>query len=131
MEIQVSLAGDLRVDAHFNGFTVHTDQPKAVGGGGEHPDPFSYFLAGLASCAGFFVAKFCQSRDLPTEGIALSLSNTWDKERGLADSIHIEITLPESFPAKYHKALTRVVNECSVKKTLLAQPEMTVSTVTQ
>lgn len=131
MEIQVSFPGGLRVDSHFNGFTVCSDQSKAGGGEGSYPDPFSYFLAGLANCAGFFVLKFCQSRDLPTENIAVSLSNTWDKQRGLADSIHIDIKLPPSFPAKYHKALIRAVNECSVKKTMLAQPEMTVSTTVE
>jgi len=129
MEIKLSFPGNLKVDAHFGGFTVHTDQSKAAGGSGEFPDPFSYFLTGLATCAGFYVVKFCQTRNIPTENIDILLSNTWDKDKGVADTIDIRLELPPEFPEKYHKALVRAINECSVKKTILHGPEMTVTPV--
>ena len=59
MEIMVSFPGGKKVDAHFEGFTVQTDQPTSNGGEGSAPDPFSYFLASLATCAGLHVVAFC------------------------------------------------------------------------
>ncbi len=129
MDISLSFPGALRVDAHFGGFTVHTDQALSAGGEGSAPDPFSYFLTGLATCAGFYVLKFCQTRDIPTDNIGVRLSNTWDAEKGVADSIDIQLELPPEFPKKYHQALVRAVNECSVKKTILHGPQMTVTPV--
>ncbi len=129
MEININFPGGLRVDAHFNGFCVQTDQAQAAGGGGEYPDPFSYFLSGLATCAGVYVLKFCQMRNIPTENIGLRLSNGWNKELGVAENIDIRLELPPEFPEKYYQAVARAINECSVKKTILHCPQMTVTTV--
>ena len=37
--------------------------------------------------------------------------------------------MPESFPAKYHQALVRVANKCTVKRTLHDPPEIETRTV--
>jgi ribosomal protein S12 methylthiotransferase accessory factor len=37
--------------------------------------------------------------------------------------------VPPDFPSKYHKALVRAANTCSVKKTLSNPPEITTETV--
>ena len=39
MEMIVDFPGGARVDAHFNGFTVSTDQPAIGGGDGSAPQP--------------------------------------------------------------------------------------------
>jgi putative redox protein len=128
MEITVTLEDGMKVSAHFKNFTVHTDQAKIVGGEETYPDPFSYFLSSLATCAGFFILRFCQSRHLSTEGIHLQMSNDWNKEKGLMENIHLEIQIPASFPEKYHSALIRATNECSVKKALMSPPNIEVTT---
>lgn len=128
MEISVQLAGGLKVNAYFKNFTVYTDQAKEVGGEEMFPDPFSYFLSSLATCAGVFVVRFCQSRNIPTEGIQLRMTNDWNKEKHKVDHIHLEIEVPPSFPEKYYSALVRAVNECSVKRALMEPPSMQVVT---
>jgi ribosomal protein S12 methylthiotransferase accessory factor len=128
MDILVTLGEGSRVDAHFKGFTVHTDQAKVNGGDETAPDPFSYFLSSLATCAGFFVSKFCQSRQISTEGIQLQMTNDWNNEKKLMENVRIQINVPPSFPEKYLDALVRATQECSVKKALANPPLVEVTT---
>ncbi len=128
MEILVTLGEGYRVDAHFKNFTVPTDQSKLAGGDESAPDPFSYFLTSLVTCAGFFVSKFCQTRGIPTEGIQLHLNNDWNNEKHLVENIKIQIDVPASFPEKYLPALVRATQECSVKRALANPPQIEVST---
>lgn len=130
MEMQVTFDAGMKVNAHFDGFEVKTDQPVANGGEGSAPDPYSYFLTGLLTCAGFYVLRFCQTRELSTDGIVLNLVNDWNREKGCPDKINIDITVPTTFPPKYRKALVRAIQECSVKKTLNNPPEIIVNTQT-
>ena len=131
MEMQVTFGQGMQVNAHFDGFEVKTDQPSANGGEGTAPDPYSYFLTGLLTCAGFYVLRFCQTRELATDGIELNLSNDWNRAKGCPDKINIDISIPPTFPRKYHKALVRATQECSVKKTLMHPPEIIINAKTQ
>jgi hypothetical protein len=47
MEIVVDFPGGARVDAHFDDYTVMTDQPPAGGGAGSAPTPFAVFYPPL------------------------------------------------------------------------------------
>ena len=126
-EMTVSFPGGKRVTAHYDGFDIATDQAADSGGDATAPEPFDYFLAALATCAGYYVLKFCSSRDIPTDGI--SLHQSWQRDDGRLARIAIRILVPDTFPAKYHKALVRAANTCSVKKTMLDPPEITTEVV--
>jgi putative redox protein len=127
-EMSVSFPGGKRVHAHYGRFEIATDQGPDNGGDGTAPEPFDLFLASLATCAGIYVLGFCQSRDIPAEGI--SLEQSWERgDKGRLTKIGIRIFVPESFPAKYHDALVRAAAKCTVKRTMEAPPEMTVETI--
>jgi ribosomal protein S12 methylthiotransferase accessory factor len=128
MEMTVTFGGGLKVNAHFKNFTVNTDQSKLAGGEETAPEPFAYFLSSLATCAGFFIVRFCQTRKISTDGIRLRQSNDWNKEKGVVENIRLEIELPPSFPEKYAPALIRATNECSVKRALMNPPQIEVTT---
>jgi ribosomal protein S12 methylthiotransferase accessory factor len=119
----VTFPGGRKVTAHFNGFEIRTDQCLDSGGDATAPEPFDYFLASLATCAGYYVLKFCDSRGIPTDGIRLTESWTRDGGNRL-ERVSIGIQVPPEFPAKYRKALVRAANACSVKKTILDPPEI-------
>jgi ribosomal protein S12 methylthiotransferase accessory factor len=127
--LTVSFPGGKRVDASFDGFDIATDQAVDSGGEGSAPEPFDYFLASLATCAGIYVLGFCQKRNIPYDGI--SLSQSWDREEktNRLTNVRISIEVPEDFPEKYRDALVRVANQCTVKKTLENPPEFQVETI--
>jgi putative redox protein len=129
MEIMVDFPGGARVDAHFEGLDLRTDQPVRGGGKGEYPTPYATFLASLGTCAGIYVLGFCQQRGLPTEGVSIVERVTANPANGLADQIELEIRVPASFPEKYYEALVRSADQCKVKKQMEHLPQFYVHTV--
>jgi len=129
--MQVSFPGGKRVTASYEGFEIATDQAVDSGGDGSAPEPFDYFLASLATCAGIYVLGFCQKRNIPHEGISLKQSWERDEKAKRLSNVRISIEVPSNFPEKYHRALVRAASQCSVKKTLENPPEFVVETVVQ
>jgi putative redox protein len=128
MEMSVSFPGGARVDAHFGGFTVQTDQPPFGGGEGSAPTPFALFLSSLATCAGIYVLNFCRQRGLPSEGISISQKAEKDPSTGMIGKISIDIQVPKGFPEKYIPSLVRSAELCAVKKHMENPPSFSVTT---
>jgi putative redox protein len=129
LEITVTHGGGKKIDAHVNGFTIHTDQPPKAGGEGSAPDPFTTFLSSLATCAGIYVVGFCQVREIPTEGIRLVQEHEFDPQTGKLSAISLRVEVPPSFPEKYRDAVARAASQCAVKRVLENPPAMVVGTV--
>ena len=130
MEMLIDFPGGARVDAHFNQFTVKTDQPAQGGGEGSAPTPFATFLASLGTCAGIYVLGFCRQRGIPTDGIRLLQRMESDPATGLIGHVSLDIQLPPGFPEKYRDAMIRAAEQCAVKKHLEHPPVIDVSTST-
>ncbi|HEY6930209.1 MAG TPA: OsmC family protein [Thermoanaerobaculia bacterium] len=128
--MNIQFPGGSRVEAFHEGFWIRTDQPLAQGGSGSAPSPFDLFLASIGTCAGFYALRFCQQRNLETEGLTLSVTPTRDAAGKHVDQIQIDVTLPPAFPEKYREALLRAMDQCSVKRHLLQPPRFEIS-VTQ
>ena len=124
MEMLIDFPGGSRVDAHFRGHTIATDQPPADSA----PMPFEVFLASIGTCAGIYVLGFCRQRNLPTEGIRIVQRNHANTTNGMVDEIELEIQVPPTFPAQYYDALVRSAELCKVKKTLENPPTFNVNT---
>ena len=125
-DITVTFPGGKSVDAHYDGRTVETDQSVKNGGEGSAPEPFDLFFVSMSTCVGIYVLEFCNSRKLNTEGLGVRLQAERDPEKKLFTPIRIEITLPADFPEKYHKAILRTANLCTVKKHIVTAPEFDV-----
>jgi len=132
MEIIVTFPGGKKVNAEINGMIIKTDQPVKDGGEGTAPSPFIHFLASLGTCAGIYVLSFCQERNIPTENLTLSQRVEHKKKedgKTQLDKIIITINVPKDFPAKYHNALIKVADQCTVKKTILHPPSFEIKTL--
>jgi putative redox protein len=127
MEMLIDFPGGVRVDAHFNGFTVRTDQPVDDGGDNSAPTPFDIFLSSIGTCAGFYVLNFCCRRGLPVEGIRLIQRVQRNEATRLVEALSIEIQLPADFPARYKAAVIRAAELCTVKKHFDHPPEINVA----
>ena len=124
MEILIEFPGGSRVDAHFQGFTVPTDQPPTASA----PTPFAVFLSSIGTCAGIYVLGFCSKRGLPSEGIRILQRVHTDPLSGMVGRIDLEIQVPAGFPEKYRDALIRAAELCAVKKHLEHPPAFNVTT---
>ncbi len=77
VNVAVSFPGGVAVDARMGSHVVRTDQPAPWGEDGA-PAPFDLFLASIATCMGFYALRFCQEREIATEGLGLSLETVRD-----------------------------------------------------
>lgn len=126
-EIVVTLPGGRRVDAQVRSHVLHTDQPLDNGGGDTAPSPFELFLASIGTCAGIFVQGFCAKRGIATDGVRV-VERAAFTDDGVLSGVELEVQLPPEFPERYRGAITAVVEQCSVKKAIAAQPLFTVRT---
>lgn len=126
MDIRVTFSGKAKVDADFGTHVVHTDQSLQHGGENSAPEPYDLFLAALATCAGVYVLKFCQARNIPTHDIELIQHHQFGATDHRLERVELELRLPPSFPEKYRGAVVAAANSCRVKKTLAAPPEISV-----
>jgi ribosomal protein S12 methylthiotransferase accessory factor len=123
MEMEISFPEGKKVDSHFNGFTVRTDQPQKDGGDGTAPSPTELFLASIGTCAGYFALIFCEKRKLNTAKLKIKLEFQTNEKTYMIENIVVKITLPADFPEKYIDALTKAVDFCHVKKHFKDPPQ--------
>jgi len=130
MKIEVNLLEGQQLKASFGDHEIISDQSVAAGGNAEQPEPFDYFLASMPLCAAFYMRKFCQQRDISTEGLKVVQNNeNVCEEDTYKKKITLEVTLPENFPKKYSKAILAAANTCTVKRVIQALPEFDICIV--
>ncbi len=120
----IDFPGGSRVDAHFGGYTVPTDQPPASSA----PTPFALFLSSIGTCAGIYVVGFCRQRGLSTDGMRIIERVHSNPVSGMVEKIDLEIQVPPSFPEKYRDSLIRTAELCAVKKHLEKPPRFEITT---
>lgn len=127
MKIEVSLLEGQQLKANFGDHQVISDQSVDGGGKAEHPEPFDYFLASMSLCAAFYMRKFCQQRDISTEGLKVTQNNENIGDDKYKKKISLSVELPVGFPDKYRKALLASANTCTVKKVIQQMPEFEIA----
>jgi ribosomal protein S12 methylthiotransferase accessory factor len=127
--IRVSFPGGQRVDATIGAFTVATDQPREHGGDAGAPAPFDLFLVSIATCAGIFALKFCQARNLSTDGLDLAMEWQGHKTDPSLATARLRLTLPKDFPDRYRDGIVRAMDLCAVKRTIQCPPQFSTELV--
>lgn len=126
MKIDIALLDGQKLQANFGKHQIISDQSVSAGGDAAYPEPFDYFLASMPLCAAFYIRKFCEARDISTDGISLSQEHSSVGEDKYRKAFSINVSLPEDFPEKYKKALLAAANSCTVKKVIQAMPEFSI-----
>lgn len=126
MKIDIALLEGQKLQASFGKHQIISDQSVSAGGDESYPEPFDYFLASMPLCAAFYIRKFCEARDISTEGITLSQEHSTIGEDKFRKAFSIKVSLPKDFPEKYKKAVLAAANSCTVKKVVQAMPEFNI-----
>ena len=111
MKYDITFGGNKKVDAHYRGFTIHSDQPVTSGGDNTALSPFELFLASIGMCTGFYVLAFCQSRSISTDNIKITQTVIRNDATHMVEKVMIDINLPPDFPEKIQ---SRGYKDCSV-----------------
>ncbi len=128
MDMKITFPGGKKVNAELDGFTHKTDQALISGGEESAPEPLSVFLSSIGTCTGIYVLRFCQERNINTNGMEIIQSMNLNPFSGMIDEIKLNIILPEGFPDKYRKAVIKAANLCAVKKHMEKPPQFIITT---
>lgn len=123
MQINTRFLENLKIEGHFDDYTIIADQPIRYKGNGSAPGPFDYFLASSAMCAAYFVKVYCLARNIPTEDIKLIQNNIVDPENRYKQLFHIQVELPESISEHDREGILKSIERCTVKKVIQQGPE--------
>jgi ribosomal protein S12 methylthiotransferase accessory factor len=129
MELKVTLEGGKRVATQIGNHRIVTDQPVKNGGGDSAPAPFDLFIASIATCVGFYIQAYCESKGIDSTGIDIALRTERDPATKLINRFVTTIRVPPELPERLYPALQKVAEQCAVKKTIKAHPEFIVETV--
>ncbi len=130
MQMEILLEEGKKVNAHYKGHIIKTDQSIKDGGDNSAPAPFDLFMASIGTCAGIYVKVFCDKRGIPTDNIRLIQNTEFDEVTHMIAKVIIDIQLPSDFPEKYKEAVINSANLCAVKKHIQYAPEFEVFTST-
>ena len=118
MQTKVRFLDNLRLEASFDDFKVITDQAIRYKGDGTAPNPFQYFLASSALCAGYFVKVYCNANGIPTEDIHLVQDNVVDPENRYQQTFQISAELPEGLSDEHRDGIISAMDRCTVKRVI-------------
>ncbi len=102
------------------------DEPAAVGGGGQGPDPYEYVTAGLGACTSMTIRMYADRKQWPLEGVRVSLTHAKDHaedcehcEQGRkVDIFTREIRLDGPLSDDQRQRLLEIADKCPVHRTL-------------
>jgi len=90
--------------------------------------PYVIYLATTGMCSAVYVRAFLNQRGMSLEDVTLTQIMDYNRMTNMIESIEVRVNLPESFPAKYNKAIKATVDQCPVKKHMVTPPAVTVTT---
>ena len=123
MSMEIHFPGGRKVDSHYKGFTIKTDQSKAEGGDSSAPTPSDLFFASLGACMGVYALDFCVKRKIDPDQVKLTVELQTHEKTYRVEKITFNIDLAPGFPPKYTSALIRSMQLCYLKKHFEQPPQ--------
>ena len=116
-----------RLEIDIRGHSVIVDQPRGVGGRDEGPTPTELFIAGLASCVGFYAERFLRRHSLPVDGLEVQCEFGMHPDAARVESVKLGVVVPAILNEPHRRALLAVVDHCTVHNSNRRGPEVDIA----
>jgi uncharacterized OsmC-like protein len=124
MMLQVQYKGGASFDVSSGKHTLVTDQPVEDGGSDAGMSPVELFVGSLASCVGYFVARYCARHQIPCEGFTVEADWTFAEQPHRVGSVDLQLSLPAALTPSQQQALLKVAHGCTVHQSLVVAPKV-------
>jgi putative redox protein len=120
--IQVRYVDGDRLTAVVRGHEVTVDQPAEDGGQDLAPNPTELFVAGLATCVGFYAERYLRRHDLDPTGLVVECDFDYsDDGPSRVSDVRISVAAP-GLPETRREPFVRVIEHCTVHNSLVHPP---------
>jgi putative redox protein len=112
----------------IRGHGLVTDQPDGPWGRDVGPTPTELFVAGLASCVGFYAERYLRRHALPLDGLEVLCDYEMSQEGpARVRSVDLDVVVAAELTAGQLEALRRVAEHCTVHNSIRIPPEIVTS----
>jgi putative redox protein len=118
---------DMAFSVQIRNHEMISDMPPEEGGKDLGLRPAELVVGALGACIGMSIARYCQTLDCSTEGLAIYLTYQMADDPKRVKSIVADVELPDAFPENRKEALRRVIEACSVHGTLKTIPDIDIA----
>ena len=125
--MRVRWQADDRFDIQVRGHTITVDQPAEVGGGDVGPTPTELFVAGLASCVGFYARRYLRRHHIDPAGLEVTTSYRMGARPARVDAVEMEIHLPAELPPDRRAGLLAQAAHCTVHTSITHTPDIAIT----
>ncbi len=122
--MRIAFRGGVRFDVTSGKHTVVTDQPVEDGGGDAGMGPVELFVGSLASCVGYFVARYCARHQIHAEGFTIDAEWVFAEQPHRVGGIELRLNLPAKLTSSQQQALLKVAHSCTVHQSLTVPPKV-------
>lgn len=124
MNLSVTFQGGTRFSIASGLHQIVTDQPIDEGGSDAGMSPVELFIGSLASCIGYFVAKYCARHQIPTEGFTIDVDWSMTEQPHRVGVVNMRLNLPVTLNPSQKERLLKIARGCTVHQTLAIPPKV-------
>ena len=106
----------MRHEIHVDGHSIATDVSVEQGGEGSGPNPHDLYDAALGACTALTALWYAKHKNIPVEGIEVSVERDASQERAGIYRLSAALTLTGDLSATQREELLRAAQKCPVHK---------------
>lgn len=106
----------MRHEIHIGRNSLTTDLSVEEGGEGSGPSPHDLYDAALGACKALTVLWYAKRKDIPVEGIEVSVERDASQERAGIYRLSAALSLTGDLSAAQREELLRVAQKCPIHK---------------
>jgi putative redox protein len=117
----------MRHEIHIGRNSLATDVSPKEGGEGSGPSPHDLYDAALGACKALTVLLYAKHKNIPVEGIEISVERDASQERSGIYRLSTELSLTGNLTASQRAELLRIAQKCPIHK-LMTEVKTEIST---
>ena len=106
----------MRHEIHIGPHSIDSDLSVEEGGGGSGPNPHDLYDAALGACTALTALWYAKHKNIPVEGIEVSVDRDASQERTGIYRLNVTLTLTGNLSDEQRKELLRAAQKCPVHK---------------
>ena len=117
----------MRHEIHIGRNSLATDASSEAGGEGSGPSPHDLYDAALGACKALTVLLYAKHKNIPVEGIEVSVERDASQERAGIYRLSTQLSLTGNLTASQSEELLRIAQKCPIHK-LMTEVKTEIST---